>query len=200
MNDDADLAFRTDLERNLPKLLAFAKSLTGNPDRAADLVQEALVRAWQNRAKFEPGTNLKAWLFTVLRNTFISELRKRKLEVPDEDGAIAASIGADGNQAAHMDLVDFAKAFGSLPLEQREALMLVGAEGFAYEEAALMCGCAVGTMKSRVNRARWRLTQMLGAEMPGAEMPGTDRASSSEAPAGQTAGGKRAASHSRKAG
>jgi RNA polymerase sigma-70 factor (ECF subfamily) len=72
VNDDADLAFRTDLERNLPKLLAFAKSLTGNPDRAADLVQEALVRAWQNRAKFEPGTNLKAWLFTVLRNTFIS--------------------------------------------------------------------------------------------------------------------------------
>lgn len=165
MTPKVESAFRSDLEKCVPNLLAFARSLSGNPDRANDLVQETLVRAWINRDRFVEGTNLKAWLFTVLRNFYISELRKRKYEVADQDGIIAASIGAEGNQSAHMDLVDFAKAFQSLPLEQREALTLVGAEGFAYEEAALMCGCAVGTLKSRVNRARNRLAQLLGHDV-----------------------------------
>lgn len=162
MTPDEEFKFKGDLERCLPNLLAFARSLSGNSDRASDLVQETMVRAWQYRHKFVVGTNLKGWLFTVLRNLYISEIRKRKYEVADADGVLAAALGAEGNQASHMDLMDFAKAFQSLPLEQREALTLVGAEGFAYDEAALMCGCAVGTLKSRVNRARTRLAELLG--------------------------------------
>lgn len=150
-----------ELTKLLPNLRAFARSLCGNADRADDLVQETLVKAWQNRASFAPGSNLKAWLFTILRNCFISERRKKRHEVEDGDGHLAASVGVIGSQSSHMDLLDFAKAFEALPDDQREALILIGAEGFAYEEAAQMCGCAVGTMKSRVNRARTRLSAML---------------------------------------
>lgn len=104
---------------------------------------------------------MKAWVFSILRNTYISELRKRRYEVRDSDGGMAAQLSVKPSQPGHMDLMDFARAFDGLPLEQREALILIGAEGFSYEEAALMCGCATGTIKSRVNRARARLAGML---------------------------------------
>jgi RNA polymerase sigma-70 factor, ECF subfamily len=146
----------------VPNLRAFARSLCGNADQADDLVQETLVTAWRSRATFAPGSNLKAWLFTILRNTFLSERRKRKFEVHDTDGKLAMQLSVKGSQSGHMDLLDFSKAFATLPEEQREALILVGAEGFAYEDAALMCGCAVGTIKSRVNRARVKLAELLG--------------------------------------
>jgi RNA polymerase sigma-70 factor (ECF subfamily) len=146
----------------VPNLRAFARSLCGNTDQADDLVQETLVKAWRSRESFVVGSNLKAWLFTILRNTFLSERRKRKFEVNDTDGKLALQLSVKGEQAGHMDLLDFAKAFATLPEEQREALILVGAEGFAYEDAALMCGCAVGTIKSRVNRARVKLVEQLG--------------------------------------
>lgn len=146
----------------VPNLRAFARSLCGNADQADDLVQETLVKAWRSRDTFAPGSNLKAWLFTILRNTFLSDRRKRKFEVHDTDGKLALQLSVKGNQSGHMDLLDFAKAFATLPEEQREALILVGAEGFAYEDAALMCGCAVGTIKSRVNRARGKLAELLG--------------------------------------
>lgn len=154
-----------DLQRDLgalvPNLRAFAKSLSGSADQADDLVQETLVKAWNSRASFAPGSNLKAWLFTILRNSYLSERRKRKNEVQDVDGGFAEQLSVKGEQLGHMEMVDFQKAFAQLPPEQREALVLVGAEGFSYEDAALMCGCAVGTIKSRVNRARAKLAELL---------------------------------------
>ena len=156
------LGFQAELAKVVPNLRAFARTLCGNVDQADDLVQETLVKAWRSRDSFNPGSNLKAWLFTILRNTFLSERRKRRLEVPDPDEKLANQLTSRGEQEGHMELVDFAKAFAMLPDDQREALILVGAEGFAYEDAAALCGCAVGTIKSRVNRARTRLAELLG--------------------------------------
>ncbi len=147
----------------LPSLRAFAFSLSGNMDRADDLVQETLLKAWQHLDKFEEGTNLRAWLFTILRNSYFSELRKRRREVEDVDGKLTASLSVAPAQQGHLDMQDFRKALGTLPPEQREALVLVGAVGMSYEEAAAIARCAVGTIKSRVNRARARLTDKFGA-------------------------------------
>lgn len=158
----ADQELQNGLVALTPNLRAFARTLCGAPDQADDLVQEALVKAWKHRSSFEPGSNLKAWMFTILRNSYLSERRKRKYEVSDPDGIMAEQLSVKGEQTAHMDLLDFAKSFSQLPTEQREALILIGAEGFSYEEAAEMCGCAVGTIKSRVNRARVRLTELTG--------------------------------------
>ena len=140
-----------------------------------------MIKAWKNQASFAEGSNLKAWLFTILRNTYLSERRKRKNEVEDQDGILASQLSVHGEQSGHMDMIDFSNAFAKLPDDQREALILIGAEGFSYEEAALMCGCAVGTMKSRVNRARGRLCDMLGIEGAGdfgPEITTTSRATS----------------------
>lgn len=145
---------KTDVICAIPNLRAFAIALCGNRDRADDLVQEALVKAWGNLATFGEGTNMSAWLFTILRNVFYSEYRKLRREVADSDGAIAAKLATGPAQNDHMDFLDFHAALQKLPVEQREALILVGAAGFSYVEAAETCGCAVGTMKSRVSRAR----------------------------------------------
>ena len=162
---------RSDLVAAIPSLRAFAVSLCGNSDRADDLVQETLVKAWSSLDSFLEGTNLTAWLFTILRNIYYSEYRKRRRETPDPDGEFAARLIAPESQDAHMDFLDFRQALGKLPLDQREALILIGASGLSYEEAAAVCNCAPGTMKSRVNRARNRLAEMLavaGREMDGA--------------------------------
>ena len=148
----------------VPNLRAFANSLCGDATRADDLAQETLVKAWANLASFEKGSNLKAWLFTILRNTYFSELRKRRREVEDADGAIAERTPVLPEQQVHMDVIDFKKAFGSLSDDQKVVLLLVGAEGFSYEEAAKITRAAVGTVKSRVNRARAALTKTLGLE------------------------------------
>ncbi len=145
----------------IPNLRAFAVSLCGNIDHADDLVQEALVKAWTNKDTFVEGTNLRAWLFTILRNIYYSEYRKRRREVADPDGTFAANLATAPAQSGHMDLLDFRAALQQLPGDQREALILIGASGLSYEEAASICGCAIGTMKSRVNRARNRLAEML---------------------------------------
>jgi RNA polymerase sigma-70 factor, ECF subfamily len=145
----------------VPSLRAFAISLSGDIDRADDLVQDTLLRALANVHRFEPGTNLNAWLFTILRNLFHSEYRKRKREVEDADGSYAATLRTAPNQHAHLDFEDLRAALAKLPQDQREALLLVGAQGFAYEEAAEICRCAVGTIKSRVNRARKRLAELM---------------------------------------
>ncbi|MGH6811851.1 MAG: sigma-70 family RNA polymerase sigma factor [Methylocella sp.] len=150
-----------DLLAVIPNLRAFAVSLCGNLDRADDLVQETLVKAWCKIDSFVEGTNLRAWLFTILRNIYYSEYRKRRREVADPDGTFAAKLRAAPAQSGHMDLLDFHAALQQLPGDQREALVLIGASGLSYEEAAGICGCAVGTMKSRVNRARSRLAEML---------------------------------------
>jgi RNA polymerase sigma-70 factor (ECF subfamily) len=148
----------------VPSLRAFAISLCGNVDRADDLVQEALLRAWANLDSFEPGTNMSAWLFTILRNLFRSEYRKRRREVEDADGSYAEALTSLPDQASHLEMDEFRKALELLPTDQRESLILVGASGFSYEEAAQICGCAVGTIKSRVNRARSRLAAILSIE------------------------------------
>jgi RNA polymerase sigma-70 factor (ECF subfamily) len=150
----------------VPSLRAFAISLCGNVDRADDLVQETLLRALANIHSFQPGTNMPAWLFTILRNLFRSEYRKRRREVEDPDGSYAETLKTHPEQTSHVEFKEFRAALASLPSDQREALILVGASGFSYEEAAAICGCAVGTIKSRVNRARTRLANLLAIENP----------------------------------
>lgn len=154
-------ALRDELLAAIPPLRAFAVSLTADSDRADDLVQETLVKAWSNLDSFTPGTNMRAWLFTILRNTFYSNHRKQRREVQDVEGEHAARLATHPSQNGHMDLADFREALGRLPDDQREALILIGASGFSYEEAAEICGCAVGTVKSRVNRARNKLAEIL---------------------------------------
>ena len=160
-----DPALRTLLLGAVPSLRAFAISLSGNVDRADDLVQDTLMRALANIHRFEPGTNLNAWLFTILRNLFHSEYRKRKREVEDADGSYAARLVTAPEQNARLDFDDLRLALAKLSPDQREAVLLIGAEGFSYEEAAQICGTAVGTIKSRVNRARRRLSELMSLEM-----------------------------------
>ena len=161
MSEKARLGLKAMLLSELPALRAFALSLAGTDDRADDLVQDTLVKAWANASSFEEGTNIRAWLFTIMRNTFFSQYRKARREVQDVDGEAAARLVAMPDQLAHLDLADFRAHLDRLPADQREALILIGASGFSYEEAAEICGCAVGTIKSRVNRARQRLMERL---------------------------------------
>jgi RNA polymerase sigma-70 factor (ECF subfamily) len=118
----------------IPHLRAFATSLTNNPDRADDLVQDTILRAWGKIDQFERGTHLNAWLFTILRNLFHSDYRKRKREIEDADGSYAARLKTHPDQQSHFDFEDFRTALATLPLDQREALLLVGAQGISYEE------------------------------------------------------------------
>lgn len=157
-------ARKTALLAQLPALRAFAISLSGSHDRADDLVQETVMKAWAAHESFTEGTNLRAWLFTIMRNVYFSQYRKRRREVQDTDGEAAARLSVEPAQHGHLDLADFNAALERLPDDQREALILVGASGFSCEEAAEICGCAVGTIKSRVNRARQKLALMLEAE------------------------------------
>ena len=148
----------------VPSLRAFAISLCGNVDRADDLVQEALVRALAHLESFKPGTNMSAWLFTILRNLFLSEYRKRRREIEDVDGSYAEQLTSLPEQSTRLKVNEFRQALKLLPPRQRESLILVGASGFSYEETAQICGCAVGTIKSRVNRARSLLAELLSIE------------------------------------
>ncbi|WP_420961263.1 RNA polymerase sigma factor [Brucella sp. IR073] len=154
--------FKKDLLRALPSLRAFAVSLVGQQDKADDLVQDTIMKAWAKQESFEIGTNIKAWLFTILRNEFYSQMRKRGREVQDSEGTFTSQLAVHPSQYGALDLQDFRKALDQLPADQREAIILIGASGFAYEEAAEICGCAVGTIKSRVSRARTRLQELLG--------------------------------------
>ena len=153
--------FKADLISAIPSLRAFAVSLAQNSDRADDLVQETLVKAWDKHESFQMGTNLKAWLFTILRNEFYSQMRKRGREVQDSDGVMTSRLAVHPSQQGKLDLQDFRAALEQLPEDQREAIVLIGASGFSYEEAAVICNCAVGTIKSRVSRARTRLQEIL---------------------------------------
>lgn len=157
-------ALKNALLAEIPSLRAFAISLSGNGDKADDLVQETLMKAWAAHASFAEGSNLRAWLFTIMRNTYFSQYRKARREVQDTDGEAAARLVSHPEQQGHLDLADFHTALEQLSPDQREALILIGASGFSYEEAAEICGCAVGTVKSRVNRARQRLMQLLAVE------------------------------------
>ena len=154
--------FRDDLVRALPALRTFALSLTGDVTRADDLVQETFARAWAKWHHFIPGTNFTAWLFTILRNQLYTEMRKRKREVEDADGIQAGKLTALADQEDASTLKMVWDKIGGLPASQRQALLMVGAEGRTYEETAELLGCQVGTVKSRVSRARAVLLAQLG--------------------------------------
>jgi RNA polymerase sigma-70 factor (ECF subfamily) len=155
---------RDQLPAFLPHLRAFALSLTHDPVRSDDLVQSTLLRAWANLDHFQHGTNLEAWLFTILRNSFYSEHRQRKREVEDPDSGYARCLMVQPEQEFRLMLSDLQQALARLPPEQRKALLLVAEQGQTYEDAAALCGVAVGTLKSRVNRARTQLAVMLRME------------------------------------
>jgi len=154
--------FRKELLAAIPKLRAFALSLAAHSDYADDLVQETLMKAWNHQQSFQDGTNIKAWLFTILRNEYFSQLRKRRREVEDADGDYAGSVMTPGGQESQLDMADLRIALQQLPDDQREAVVLVGASGFSYQEVAEICRVPVGTVKSRVNRARNKLAVLLG--------------------------------------
>ena len=145
----------------LPEMRAFALSLTRNPTVADDLVQDAIIKAWKNFHQFETNSNLRAWLFTIVRNTFYSDLRRRKREVAHAEATLTEITAGDQPAETQIAYMDFEKALLSLPDEQREALILVGASGMSYDEAADTCNVAIGTIKSRINRGRKRLAEML---------------------------------------
>src|SRR6201985_771445 len=165
--------FQSELLGLVPFLPAFARSLTGNQENADDLAQETLVKAWQSRSTFIPGTNLKAWLFTILRNQFYSDRRRAWRQAPWDQEAAERIPGGGQDQSWAADLSDNARALRCLRDEQREALILVGAGGFSYEDAAEICNCAVGTVKSRVARARKALIAILDGDeaLPDSERP-----------------------------
>ncbi|MEM7529997.1 MAG: sigma-70 family RNA polymerase sigma factor [Pseudomonadota bacterium] len=154
--------FRDGLIEALPGLRAFSRTFHRDLARADDLVQDTMLKAWSKRDQYEMGTNMRAWLFRILRNTYLSELRKRKREVEDVDGSHTASLTSKPEQEGHMAMNDLRAALAELNEEQREALLLVGASGFSYEDAAEIIGVAPGTVKSRVSRGRQRLTEIMG--------------------------------------
>ncbi|HZC17079.1 MAG TPA: sigma-70 family RNA polymerase sigma factor [Caulobacteraceae bacterium] len=157
-------SWRDDVVALIPALRAFAWSLSHNASDTDDLVQEALIKAWSHRDRFEPGTNLRAWLFTILRNTYYSAVARSRREVRDESGKYAATLTAPASQDWSVALGALQAALMRLPNQHREALILIGAAGLTYEEAAEICGCALGTIKSRVNRARARLLKIMDAD------------------------------------
>lgn len=162
MCDESD--WRNEVVAMIPALRAFAWSLSHNGSDADDLVQDTLIKAWTNRDKFEPGTNLRAWLFTILRNTYYTQISRRRREVRDETGEYANTLSSPPTQDWSVAMSALQAALARLPDEHREALILVGAAGLSYEEAAEICGCALGTIKSRVNRARARLLKIMDAQ------------------------------------
>jgi len=168
-----DPALQSAMLAAVPEMRAFALSLCHKRDRVDDLVQEALLRAITNIQSFKGG-NMTAWLFTILRNNFLNEYRKSRHEVSDAEGYFVATMTSQPDQEAHLQLAEFRSALARLPHEQREAVVLVGGAGLSYEEAARLCRCAVGTMKSRAFRARARLAELMGLDSP--QDLGPDRA------------------------
>jgi RNA polymerase sigma factor (sigma-70 family) len=161
---DSDEVFKRDLLRVLPHLRAFARGLCGRPDFADDLVQETAIKAWVARERFIPGTNIRAWTFAILRNHYLSELRRNRHQADYDPDSAERLLVMEADQEAPLHLSDMEVALLKLSPERREALLLVGAGGFTYEEAAKISDCAVGTMKSRVARARDQLQHMLDPE------------------------------------
>jgi RNA polymerase sigma-70 factor (ECF subfamily) len=162
--DAIDQSFANGIVTSLSSLRSFAISLTRNVDQAEDLVQETVLRAINKQDKFEPGTKLRAWLFTIMRNLFCSTCRRARHEVEDVDGSCAATMISIPDGEDRIMLRELVAALAKLPQGQREAILLVGAEGMSYEAAAQALGCAVGTIQSRVNRARNRLAELMELE------------------------------------
>ncbi len=153
--------FKRELTEVIPHLRAFARGLCGRADMADDLVQEALLKAWAARERFEPGTSMRAWTFVILRNAYLTDMRRNRFRGEYDETVAERILTAPADQEEPVHLGDLHRALLTLPDERREALLLVGAGGFSYEEAAQICGCAVGTIKSRVGRARATLSAMM---------------------------------------
>lgn len=163
----SDRDFKEQLALVIPHLRAFGRSLSGSRDLADDLVQETLMKAWAARQRFQAGTNMRAWTFIILRNLYLSQMRRARFRGEWDDLVADRLLAAPASQDRHVELGDMQRALLHLPQPQREALILVGAGGFAYEEAADICGVAVGTIKSRVARGRVALESILsGGELP----------------------------------
>ena len=170
-----DDEFKEQLAQVIPHLRAFGRSLSGSRDLADDLVQETLLKAWAARKRFQAGTNMRAWTFIILRNLFLSQMRRARFKGEWDDVTASRILAAPASQDRHVELGDMQRALLHLPQPQREALILVGAGGFAYEEAAEICGCAVGTIKSRVARGRVALEALLsGGKLPSRRQHKTD--------------------------
>jgi RNA polymerase sigma-70 factor (ECF subfamily) len=161
-----DPALQSAMLAAVPDMRAFALSLCHQRDRVDDLVQEALLRALTGIQSFKPGTNMTAWLFTILRNNFLNEYRKSRREVSDAGEYFVGTMTSQPDQDAHLQLDEFRDALAQLPYDQREAIVLVGGAGVSYQEAARICRCAVGTVKSRVFRARERLAELMALDSP----------------------------------
>jgi RNA polymerase sigma-70 factor (ECF subfamily) len=175
----SEASFRKQLVGVIPHLRAFARSLCKDPTQADDLAQEALAKAWKARASFEPGTSLKAWTFMILRNQFYSEKRRSWRSTPLDAEVAENTLVANDNPTAPLELLELRAALNKLPDDQREALILVGAGGMAYEEAAQVCQVAVGTIKSRVSRARKALEVLMNetnSRKPSEHEIGADKA------------------------
>lgn len=173
----SDADFKRELAAVIPHLRAFGRSLSGSRDLADDLVQETLLKAWAARSRFQAGTNLRAWTFIILRNHFLSQMRRSRFRGDWDDLTADRLLAAPAGQDKQIELADLQRGLMELPSTQREALILVGAGGFAYEEAAEICGVAVGTIKSRVARGRAALEQVLNE---GAMPPRRERSDSGE--------------------
>jgi RNA polymerase sigma-70 factor (ECF subfamily) len=171
----SDPEFKEQLAAVIPHLRAFGRSLSGSRDLADDLVQETLLKAWAARKRFQAGTNMRAWTFIILRNLFLSQMRRARFKGEWDELTASKILAAPASQDRHIELSDMQRALMHLPQPQREALILVGAGGFAYEEAAEICGCAVGTIKSRVARGRVALEGLLSSgKLPSRRQHRTD--------------------------
>jgi len=171
----SDPEFKKQLAIVIPHLRAFGRSLSGSRDLADDLVQETLLKAWAARKRFQAGTNMRAWTFIILRNLYLSQMRRARFKGEWDDLVADRILAAPASQDRHVELSDMQRALLHLPQPQREALILVGAGGFAYEEAAEICQVAVGTIKSRVARGRVALEHLLSeGQLPSRRIePGT---------------------------
>ena len=174
----SDPDFKDQLAQVIPHLRAFGRSLSGSRDLADDLVQETLLKAWAARKRFQAGTNMRAWTFIILRNLFLSQMRRARFKGEWDELTASKILAAPASQDRHIELGDMQRALMHLPQPQREALILVGAGGFAYEEAADICGCAVGTIKSRVARGRVALENLMSeGKLPSRRGQATDERS-----------------------
>jgi len=158
-----DNEFKALLASVIPHLRAYGRSLSGNPDLADDLTQDTMVKAWASRERFERGTSIKAWTFVILRNTFLSQMRRNKFHGEYDEVTVERTLSTPASQEDSGEMADLQRALMELPQDQREALILVGAGGLSYEEAANICDCALGTMKSRVSRARAALEEIMNS-------------------------------------
>lgn len=156
-----DLIFRNEMVALIPSLRAFARGLCGNPDMANDLCQDCMMRAWAARESYVSGSNFRAWMFTILRNQFYTTVRKNSRMTSLDPEMAERVLVQKASQQDGLHVADVANALNKLPAEQREALMLVGAHGVSYEEAAKITGCAIGTVKSRIARGRAALKRLI---------------------------------------